>query len=87
MICLGRHHKPNKSHAVMPKNTSVAIKVDLAQQNLLNQMEICTEQLHENDYFMQTHFPYVCSSDESESDIWMIFLMLLFYLINLASSY
>ena len=52
----------------MPKNTSVAIKVDLAQQNLLNQMEICTEQLHENDYFMQTNFPYVCSSDESESE-------------------
>ena len=72
----------------MPKNPSVAIQVDLTQHNLLNQMESCTEQLHENDYVLQTHFPYEWISDESESDIWMIFLMLLlFYLINIVSSY
>ena len=72
----------------MPKNPFVAIQVDLAQHNLLNQIESCTEQLHENDYVLQTHFPYEWICDESESDIWMILLMLLlFYLISLVFSY
>ena len=39
------HHRPNKSHALMPKNSSVAIQDDLAQ-HLLNQMESGTEQIH-----------------------------------------
>ena len=51
-------------------------------------MENCTEQLHQNDYVLQTHFLYEWISDESESDKWMIFLMLLlFYLISIVSSY
>ena len=54
---------PKCLHAVMPKNPSVAIQVDLEQHNLLNQIESCTEQLHENDYVMQTNFPYEWSSD------------------------
>ena len=50
-------------------------------------MDSCTEQLHQNDYVLQARFPYEWISDESESDIWMIFLMLLFYLISIVSSY
>ena len=64
-----RHHRPNKPCAVMPSNPSVAVQVDLSQHNLLNQMESCTEQLHEKGYVMQTHSIYECSSDESESDM------------------
>ena len=63
------HHRPNKSCAVMPSNPSVAVQVDLIQHTLLNQMESCTERLHEKDYVMQTHFTYECSSHESESDM------------------
>ena len=64
-----RHHRPHKSHAVMPTNPPVAVQVDLVQHNLLNPMVSCTERLHEKDYVMQTHFTYECSSDESESDM------------------
>ena len=50
------HQRPNKSHALMPKNSSVAIQDDLAQ-HLLNQMESGTEQIHWNDHVIQTCFP------------------------------
>ena len=40
-----QHHRPKKSHTVMPSNPSVAVQVDLIKHNLLNQMESCTERL------------------------------------------
>ena len=54
---------------------------DLPHHNLLNQMKSCTEQLHEKDYVVQTHFTYESSSDESESD--MICMMIFNVIVNL----
>ena len=53
----------------MPSNPSVAVQYDLAQQDLLSQMESCVERHDEKDYLMQIHSTFECSNDESESDM------------------
>ena len=70
-----QHQRPKKSHLVMPSYPPIAVQVALTQHDLLNQMENCTEQIHEKDYVMQTHFTYGCSMMKV-NQLWMMMLLL-----------